>query len=250
MNRLRSHHRQLMWLFASPLGAFCFATIASAAANPAPVNIRAAGEYAILAKSGITNVPTSAIKGDVGVSPITGAAIAGLTCKEVTGTIYTVDEAGPAPCSVMSPRRLTATVLDMEAAYKDAAGREPDVTELGSGDIGGLTLVRGVYKWSSAVNIPTDVTLSGGKYDVWIFQIAGGLHQAAATRVNLIGGALAKNIFWQVNGVVHMGATAHFEGVILSHTAITLVTGATVNGRLLAQTNVTLESNIVAEPAE
>ena len=137
----------------------------------------------------------------------------------------------------------------MEAAYTNAAGRAADVTELGSGYIGGLTLAPGVYKWSSVVTILTDVTLSGGANDVWIFQIAGGLTQAAATRVNLIGGALAKNIFWQVAGVASMGATAHMEGVILSATGITLVTGASVNGRLLAQTAVTLQMNTVTSPA-
>ena len=219
------------------------------ALGPAPVSLGTAGNFVILAKSGITNVPTSAVTGDVGTSPITGAAIAGLTCIEVIGTIYTVDAAGPAPCSVMHPTRLTTAVSDMEAAYTNAAGRAADVTELGTGNIGGLTLPPGVYKWSSAVTIPTDVTLSGGANDVWIFQIAGRLTQAAATRVNLLGGALAKNIFWQVADVASMGAHAHFEGVLLAATGITLVTGASVNGRLLAQTNVTLQSNTVAQPA-
>ena len=222
---------------------------AVASTTPAPVNLGTAGNFVILAKSGITNVPTSVITGDIGTSPITGAAMTGLTCAQVTGTIYSVDAAGPAPCSVMDPTRLTTAVSNMEAAYTDAAGRAADVTELGAGNIGGLTLAPGVYKWGTGVSINTNVTLNGGPTDVWIFQIAGGLTQAAATRVNLIGGALAKNIFWQVAGVASMGATAHFEGVILSQTAITLVTGASVNGRLLAQTNVTLQSNTVAQPA-
>jgi hypothetical protein len=239
-----------MGVIALLLTAFVAAPGASQAAGPAPVNLGTAGNFVILSKSGITNVPTSAVTGDVGTSPITGAAITGLTCTEVTGTIYTVDATGPDPCSVMHPTRLTTAVLNMEAAYTDAAGRpNPDYTELGGGNIGGLTLTPGLYKWSGVVTIPTDVTLAGGPNDVWIFQMAGGLTQAAATRVNLIGGALAKNIFWQVAGVASFGATAHFEGVILSATGITLVTGASVNGRLLAQTAVTLQSNTVAQPA-
>ena len=136
----------------------------------------------------------------------------------------------------------------MEVAYLDAAGRAAGVTELAAGNIGGLTIGPGVYKWSSPVTILVDVTLSGGPNDVWIFQIAGGLTQAAATRVNLIGGAQAKNIFWQVAGVASMAATAHMEGTILSATGITLVTGASVNGRLLAQTAVTLQMNTVTKP--
>ena len=223
-------------------------TTAPLRAAETAVPLGLAGDFVILSKSGITNVPASAITGNIGTSPITGAAITGLGCGEVTGNVFTVDAAGPA-CRVTYPAYLTAAVLDMQAAYTDAAGRAADVTELGAGNIGGLTLAPGVYKWSSAVIIPVDVTLSGGPNDVWIFQIAGGLTQAAATRVNLIGGAQAKNIFWQVAGVASMAATAHMEGVILSATGITLVTGATVNGRLLAQTAVTLQMNTVTSPA-
>ena len=139
----------------------------------------------------------------------------------------------------------------MGTAYSDAAGRTnpAPVTELGGGEIGGLTLAPGLYKWGTGVLITTDVTLSGGPNDVWIFQIAGGLTQASATKVILTGGALAKNVFWQAAGVVALGTTAHFEGIVLSATAITLNTGATVNGRLLSQTNVTLINNTVTQPA-
>ena len=136
----------------------------------------------------------------------------------------------------------------MQAAYVNAAGRKnPDHTELYSGNIGGRTLSPGLYKWSNTVRIPRNVTLRGGVEDVWIFQIAGGLTQASATRVVLTGGALAKHVFWQVAGVVAIGTTAHLEGVVLSKTAITLKTGASVNGSLLAQTAVTLQSNRVVK---
>jgi hypothetical protein len=98
--------------------------------------------------------------------------------------------------------------------------------------------------------ISTDVTLSGGPDDVWIFQVAGTLNQASATRVTLAGGARAKNIFWQVAGAVTIGTTAHFEGVVLGKTMIAVNTGATVRGRLLAQTAVTLQMNAVTRPAK
>jgi hypothetical protein len=139
----------------------------------------------------------------------------------------------------------------METAYLDAEGRvSPDVTELGAGEIGGLTLRPGLYKWGTDLLITNDVTLSGGPNDVWIFQVAGTLTQANATRVTLAGGALAKNVFWQAAGAVAIGTTAHFEGVLLAKTMIAVNTGASVNGRLLAQTAVTLQQNAVTQPAQ
>ena len=224
-------------------------TTASIAAAQAPVELGSAGSFAILSKSGITDVFASAIVGDVGTSPITGAALL-LTCGEVSGKIYTVDAAGPLPCSITDATSLTAAVGDMGFAYDDAAGRvAPDFTELGAGEIGGLTLAPGLYKWGTGLLISTDVTLSGGPNDVWIFQVAGTLNQASARRVTLAGGAQAKNIFWAVAGAVTIGTTAHFEGVVLAKTMIAVNTGATVNGRLLAQTAVTLQMNAVTQPA-
>jgi len=217
--------------------------------GPAPVSLGSAGKFTILSKTGITDVYASAIKGNVGTSPITGAALL-LSCSEVTGTIYTVDAAGPLPCVVTDATGLTAAVLDMGTAYDDAAGRvSPNFTELGAGEVGGLTLRPGLYKWGTGLLITTDVTLSGGPNDVWIFQVAGTLDQANATRVTLAGGALAKNIFWQVAGAVTIGTTAHFEGVVLAKTLIAANTGASINGRLLAQTAVTLQMNAITQPA-
>ena len=219
------------------------------AASLAPVNLGTAGTFAILSKTGVTDVYASAITGNVGTSPITGAALL-LTCGEVAGKIYVVDAAGPLPCAVNDATFLTSAVGAMETAYLDAAGRtSPDFTELGAGEIGGLTLAPGLYKWGTGVLVSTDVTLSGGPNDVWIFQVAGTLNQANATRVTLAGGALAKNIFWQVAGAVTIGTTAHFEGIVLAKTMIAVNTGASVNGRLIAQTAVTLQMNAVTEPA-
>jgi hypothetical protein len=239
---------------ATILSALLAAPVIAGAANSthiqAPVKLGSAGTFALLSKTGITNVYASVINGDVGASPITGAAI-GLTCGELaTGIIYTVNAAGPLPCSVTAATLLTSAVGDMEAAYLDAAGRVlPDFTELGSGEIGGKTLVPGLYKWGTDVKISKDVTLAGGPTAVWIFQIAGGIEQASATRVTLTGGALAKNVFWQAAGVVSIGTTAHFEGVVLAKTMVAVKTGASVNGRLLAQTAVTLQKNSVTQPA-
>lgn len=205
--------------------------------------------FAILSQSGITNVYRSAIVGDVGTSPITGAALL-LTCGEVSGNVYTVDAAGPLPCATTDATFLTAAVGDMGFAYDDAAGRVlPGFKELGAGEIGGLTLEPGLYNWTSDLLISTDVTLSGGPDDVWIFQVAGTLNQANATRVTLANGALAKNIVWQVAGAVTLGTNSHFEGIVLGKTIIAVNTGTSVNGRLLAQTAVTLQMNAITEPA-
>ena len=212
------------------------------------VNLGVANNFAILSKSGITDVYKSTITGDIGASPITGAAILA-TCTEVTGRIYSVDAAGPLPCAVTNPSMLTTAIGDMQTAYTDAAGRSnPDFLNLGAGDIGGKTLTPGLYKFTSAVIIPTDITLSGSPTDIWIFQIAGTLNMSSAVRVTLSGGALAKNIYWQASGAVTFGTTSHFEGIVLGKTGINMQTGASINGRLLAQTAVTLQMNTVTNP--
>jgi len=142
-------------------------------------------------------------------------------------------------------------VLDMGTAYDDAAGRTlPDYTEVGAGAIGGMTLPPALYKWGTGVSILTDVVLSGGPNDVWIFQIAGDITMASAKNVTLTGGALARNVFWQVAGPtgVAIGTNAHFEGVVLAAKAITVNTGATAKARFLSQTAVTLDANTVVQP--
>jgi hypothetical protein len=217
-------------------------------AGQTAVALGEAGIFAILTKSGITDVFPSVITGDVGTSPITGAAIH-LTCTEVAGIIYSVNAAGPLPCRVTDPSLLTTAVGNMQTAYTDAAGRtNPNFLNLGAGQIGGLILAPGLYKWTTSVLISTNVTLSGGPNDVWIFQIAGKLTQANATKMILAGGALPKNIFWQTSGAVSIGTTAQAEGVILAKTMIAMKTGASAHGRLLAQTAVTLQQNAVTQP--
>lgn len=222
-------------------------------AGPAPVALGTAGNFVILAKTAISNTPTSAITGDLGLSPAAASLITGFaltldgggafsTSTQVTGSVYAASYAAPTPAT------LATAVSAMQAAYVDAAGRTtPDYTELAGGNIGGLTLPPGLYKWSNTVVIPTDVTLSGGANDTWIFQIAGGIAQDSTTKVILSGGALAQNVVWQATGAVSIGKTATIEGRILSLTSITLRTGAKVNGRLLTQTAATLDGNTVVQ---
>lgn len=226
----------------------------SSALTTGAVNLGSAGNYVILAKAGVSTVPPSVITGDLGVSPIAATAATGFslianasnvfaTSAQVTGRIYAADYAVP------TPSNLTTAIGDMQTAFTDAASRAPKTTELGAGNIGGMTLTPGVYKWGTGLLIPTNVTLSGSSTDVWIFQIAQNLTVASATKILLKGGALPKNIFWQVSGLVDVGTTAHLEGIVLTQTAIALHTGASINGQLFAQTAVTLDSSTVAQPA-
>jgi hypothetical protein len=216
------------------------------------INLGASGNYVILAKTAINNISTSAITGNLGLSPAATSYITGLaltdatgyaTSPQVTGKVYAADMADPTPIN------LTTAVENMITAYNDAAGRpSPDFTELGAGNIGGKTLEPGLYKWSSTVTLPSSVTISGNSTDIWIFQIAGDLTISPAVKVTLSGGAQAKNIFWQVAGEATFGTTSHFEGIIMSMTAITFQTGASLNGRALAQSAVILDGNTITKP--
>src|SRR4051812_47479206 len=146
------------------------------AAGPAPVDLRSTAPFAILSGAGITSTGGGTINGNVGASPIAGSAI-GVTCAQVNGTIYAVDASGPA-CAVIDPTLLTAAKGDLTTAYNDAAGRSPTPTGPnlnpglipGSGNIGGMNLAPGLYKFTTTALITgSDVTLTGGPGDVLVF---------------------------------------------------------------------------------
>ena len=224
--------------------------------SPAPVNLGTAGNFAVLAKTGISVTGVASITGDIGISPAAATYMTGFglimdasgafsTSSLVTGKVYAADYIDP------SPTKMTAAVSDMETAYTDAAGRTlPDHTELYAGDITGQTLTPGLYNWSTGVLVSAGgVSISGAASDVWIFQIAQNLELADGAMVTLSGGAQASNIFWQVAGQVTLGTTAAMKGIILCQTAIVMSTGATLTGRALAQTAVTLDANAVTRPS-
>ena len=229
--------------------------------NSGPVNLGTAANYAIFANTGIDSATSSGvvITGDIGLGQgVTstaftgfamnlgaGAAFATSTDGQVSGKFYAFDYAPPTPTEV------TTASTDMGLAYTDAAGRTATsaaTTNVGGGTLTDLTLAPGVYEWGTAVYIPTDLTLSGSSTDVWIFKVAKALTMAGAKNVVLSGGALPKNIFWQVAEGVTIGAGTHFEGIILSMTTINFGAGASINGRLLAQTAVNLNATTVTQP--
>lgn len=230
-----------------------FTTGGATANSPlAIVTLGAAGNYVILAKTAINNSPTSAVTGDMGLSPAATTYITEFsltdatgyaTSSQVTGKVYAANMADPTPIN------LTTAVNNMITAYNDAAGRpSPDFSELATGNIGGKTLGAGLYKWTTTVTVPGDVTLSGGLNDVWIFQIAGDFVMSGSTKIILSGEAQAKNVFWQVAGQSTIGTSAHVEGNIISKTGITFQTNASMNGRALAQTAVILDKNVIVKP--
>ena len=218
-----------------------------------PVDLGTAGNFVILAMSGISTVPPSVVVGDLGVSPADATYLTGFsltldpselfsTSRQVTGRLYAADYLPP------TPAQMTTAIADMGLAFDDAAGRPADVTELGAGSIGGMTLEPATYAWGTSLSMATDVTLTGSATDVWIFQVAGDLTVASGARVVLSGGARPENVFWQVAGAVELGTTSHVEGIVLSQTSITLRTGATVDGRLMAQTAVDIDGATVTQP--
>lgn len=225
------------------------------------VNLGAAGKYAILAKTGVSSVPNSVVTGNVAVSPASRTFLTGWSLiteptdtsfgsAQVSGRLFAADNVG-GTTSV----DLTTAVADMGTAYTAAAGLAPAGGGLvtacpGAGLFGGLTLTAGVYKCTPAVGIAagTNLTLNGSATDVWVFQMAGGYTQAAATQVILTGGALPQNVFWVSAASVTVGATALMQGVVLSQTSIGIGAGATEKGRLLAQTAVTLNQTTLTQP--
>jgi uncharacterized repeat protein (TIGR02543 family) len=228
-----------------------------AAVCPTVVPLGLSGNYVIFAESGISTTGTTSVIGDMGINPAAATAITGFaltlpaggafsSSSLVTGNIYAPGYAPPTPADLV-----TATT-DMTTAYTTANGVAPTVpAELGGGTLSGNTLVAGVYKWGTNLNIATNITLDGGADNcaTFIFQIAGDLTVANGVKITLQNGAQAKNIFWVVAGsTAALGTTVDFSGNILSKGLISLNTGAKVLGRLMSQTAVTLDAATVTFP--
>ncbi len=231
--------------------------------GPAPVNIgqptdlTQAGAYVLMAKTGITNVTGSVITGGhLGLSPAPAGALTGFSEIVDASGLFSTSASVMAPSKIYTtgntsptPTNLTTAVLSMQAAYTDAASRtNPDKLNLSDGNLAGLTLAPGLYRWGSVVTINAAITFAGGANDVWILQISDKLVLSTATSVILSGGAQAKNIFWVVAGQVTIHANAHFEGVLFAQTGITMQTNASWTGRGLAQSLVALDDNRITAP--
>jgi hypothetical protein len=234
-------------------------TFAGTAVSAAPVTVQllTSANFAVLAAAGVSNIPTSTISGDVGVTPTTGAAITGLTCAEVTGTIYSVDASPVLPCRQTNPGLLSTAMTHATAAYVDAAGRPFD-TDYAAVDnpLGGKTLVAGVYRFGHAAtaNLIGNLTLNGDADAVWIFQATSDFVTSSSSTVTMTGGAQACNVFWQVSSSATLGSSSTLRGTVLANTSISVGTSATVEGRLLAGTQalsgaVTLDRDTITKPS-
>jgi hypothetical protein len=203
----------------------------------ATVNLRSAGLFSVLAGSTVTNTGPSDVTGDLGVSP--GTAVTGFLPGKVVGTEYLADTAA------------AQAEADLTLAYDDAAGRTLCPVSL-AGNLGGLTLTPGLYKSTSSLEISSgDLTLDakGDAGAVFIFQMASTLVTTVGRQVILQGGATASHVFWQVGSSATLGTYSTFYGTIMANQAVSLGTGATLDGRALARVAaVTLESNAVTLP--
>ena len=235
--------------------AFLMPAVVVSQTSPQTVNLGTSGDFVIVAKTAISTTGTTSIVGDIGVSPAAATYITGFnlildgsttfsTSSLITGKVFAANYTDP------TPTKMTTAIGDMETAYTNAAGRTlPDYTELYTGNLTGRTLTRGLYNWSTGVQVAAGgVTISGSATDIWIFQIAQNLELTSGAIVTLSGGALASNIFWQVAGQVTLGTTVAMKGIILCQTQIVISTGASLNGRALAQTAVTLDANAITSP--
>ncbi|MEO8796090.1 MAG: ice-binding family protein, partial [Daejeonella sp.] len=219
-------------------------------------NLRSAGDFSILTKSGISTTGISLVNGNIGVSPAAATAITGFglimdssnqfsRSPLVTGLIYASDYSAP------TPAKMTTAVSDMETAYTTANGltTPAPIVDIYAGDISGRILPPGLYKWGTGVLITNaGVTLNGGPNDTWVFQIPQNLTVNSSAIIHLTGGAQAKNIFWVVAGQATLGTNVNFSGNILSKTLISLNTGSIITGKLMAQTAVTLNGSTVIQP--
>ncbi len=220
--RLTAFRRSAVYLLLAACAASVLTSApAVAAAAPAPVNLGTAAAFSVLAGQSVTNTGPTTVSGDLGVSP--GSSVTGFPPGIVLGTTHVADAAA------------ATAQADLTTAYNDAAGRAP--TAPVSGDIGGQTFNAGVYNSTSTLGLTGTVTLDaqGDPNAVFIFQVGSALTTASSSVVNLVNGAQACNVFWQVGSSATLGTTSNFRGTIMALTSITVNTGATLTGRALAR---------------
>ena len=211
---------------------------ATAPCRQAPVVLGAAGGFVVLAGSTVTSTGLTSVTGDLGVSP--GTAVTGFRPGVLVGAQHAGDPAA------------AQAEADLTTAYNDAAGRTLCPVTV-AGNLGGQTLAPGLYKSTSSLEITSgDLTLDaqGDPDAVFIFQMASTLTTTSGRQVILTGGARSANVFWQVGTSATLGTTSAFQGTVMADQAITLDTGATLNGRALARiAAVALDSNTIVKPA-
>ena len=287
MNRIESYGGKAAWPVVIALAAFIVAgcggggggdPVAAPTPTPTPVVVdpvgaactggadcvplKSAGNYVILTLQGVTTTGTSEITGHVGSASAASSTTGFSETLDASGTfatsaqvigggrMFAIDYAEPTPTELT-----TATATDATAAFLDVDNNKTvgaGNLDLGAaGNITGLDLAPGVYEWTAG-GVTVDalgVTLRGGPTAVWVFKIPGGITMNPGATVTLADGALPQNVFWRADGVVALDTTANLKGIVLSGSSVTMKDGATVDGRLIATTNVTLIHNTVTRPA-
>jgi Ice-binding-like len=236
-------------VFAIMLGAAngpLFSVSAAPLAATSPT-LGAAARFVVLAGTLISNVPTSAITGDIGLSPATGAGITGFTCAQVTGTIYSIDASPALACMLTNPGLLTTAKNDLITAYDGlaAGGNATCTTDYGVGpqDLTSVSpLGPGVYcVGAGGFGLSGNLTLTGS--GVWIFRSAATIITSPGSSVT---GSDPCNVWWRAETSATLDTTTAFIGNILALASIGMNTGATLNGRALARNGaVTLQSNTI-----
>ncbi|KAL8286280.1 hypothetical protein RQP46_004768 [Phenoliferia psychrophenolica] len=207
----------------------------------------------MLSQRGISTDPISAITGNIAVSPAPASYLTGFSLahasgtpsgwsSQVNGSVYAADYGVP------TPNNLTIATQDVITAYNDAMGRpNPDYFNLQTGNIGGLRMYPGLYKWTTDVYINNILRLSGGVNDTFIFQISGALTMSSSVQVVLLGGVKPQNVFWAVAGGIALGTTSKLQGIVSCKTKIFLDTKTTVIGRMYSQTAMAVYQSTITQ---
>ena len=206
------------------------------------VELGAASNFAILGSAAITNIPTSLITGDVGLTPDAGANITGfsapLTCPEVVGHIYAVDNTGPA-CALVDAVLLSNAKTDALAAFAHATGAARGTPTPITTDLEGLTFYPGLYESQTSIDLSAGGILTldaqGDPNAVFVIRSATAINALSTSQVVLSGGAKASKVFWSAGSAITLGVNSVMKGSLLASTAITLQTGAQLEGRALNQ---------------
>jgi hypothetical protein len=208
----------------------------------APVPLGSSSTFAVLASAAITNVPTSEITGDIGLTPDAASNISGLnapaTCPEVTGTVYGVDASGPA-CATVDPTILASAKQDAASAFTNATAASRGTPQSIGGDLNGLTLYPGLYESASSLELSPGGFLyldaEGDEDAIFILRSLTSITTESTSEVVLTHGAKAANVYWTAGSAVTLGTDSVMKGTLIAGSSISLLTGANLEGRALNQ---------------
>ncbi|KAK4702426.1 hypothetical protein P7C70_g3800, partial [Phenoliferia sp. Uapishka_3] len=223
----------------------------STSATMIPLGV--AGTYTVVAKTGVSTVPSSSVTGNIGIAPAAMTYLTGFSFTSADASVPSTSSQikglafAPETIGSTSPQ----AALDMVAAYNNGAAQGPaDFTELKGGALDGLTLTKGIYKWGTTVvlGVGQTLTLSGACGDVFIFQAAGAISTGANSNIKLVGGLQSNSIFWVGATALTTGVSSNFAGIILTYTNVVIGTSAALDGAIYTQTEAALHMATITPP--